>query len=121
MMQIEDFIIKFDAPTADIARSLRNLIGEHLTDPVETIDQENIGLGIGPGYKGLVFTITPRAGYVMLGVANGASLSDPTSLLQGKGKVHRHIKLYQAAEIENPALEDLIHLAVEAAIARREK
>jgi hypothetical protein len=53
----------------------------------------------------------------MLGIAGGASLSDPDGLLQGKGKVHRHIKIYGIGDLENPALKPLIQSAVEAARA----
>lgn len=118
---MDDLITQYGDQIAQIARQLHNLLASHLPQVVETIDRENIGLGLAPGYKGLVFTITPRPKYVLLGIAGGAALSDPSGLLQGSGKVHRHVKLYEASELENPALIHVIQSAIQAAQDRLQK
>jgi hypothetical protein len=117
-MSYQELLARFDPPIQELARMLRERLLQQIPGAVETVDDENIGLGFGTGYKGLVFVITPRPGYVMLGIAGGASFSDPEGLLQGKGKVHRHIKFHRISDLENPALEPLIQSAVEAARAR---
>jgi hypothetical protein len=48
---------------------------------------------LGSGYKGLVFVISPFKTHVNLGIVHGATLADPAGLLEGTGKVHRHVKL----------------------------
>ena len=116
-MSYRELLARFDPPIPEFARELREHLIQQLPGAVETVNDENIGLGFGMGYKGLVFVITPRPGYVMLGIAAGASLSDPHGLLQSKGRVHRHIKFYRIGDLENPALEPLIQSAVEAARA----
>ena len=62
--------------------------------------------------------ITPRREYVILGIAGGAKLSDPAGLMQGKGKVHRHVKLYSRSDLENPELIKLIAAAAQAASSK---
>jgi hypothetical protein len=84
---------------------------EIVPDAMVTIDKADIGVGTGPGYKHLVFVITPRKGYVTLGVARGAELPDPGGLMEGRGKVHRHVKLRNHEELDAPALRDLMAAA----------
>lgn len=79
---------------------------------VLTADSENIGYGASTGYRGLKFTVAPFAGYVRLGIAGGAALPDPDGLLQGNGKVHRHIKIHNEDELANPALHALLKSAL---------
>jgi hypothetical protein len=90
-MNSDDLLAGFPVSIHEIAERLRECLLELIPGAIESVDRENIGLGVGKGYKGLAFVITPRPGYVMLGIAGGASLNDPTGLLQGKGKVHRHV------------------------------
>jgi hypothetical protein len=77
------------------------------------VDNENLGFGFSPGYKGLVFVLTPQRGYINLGIWDGASLADSQALMEGSGKRHRHIKLRSVHQLENPALIDLIQDAVD--------
>ena len=60
--------------------------------------------------------IPPRADYVRLGLYRGAELPDPSGLLEGHGKVHRHVKLRTSEDLDRPALRDL--MAAAAANAR---
>ncbi len=38
----------------------------------------------------------------------GADLSDPSHILQGSGKFRRHVKITNLAELQNPAIRQLI-------------
>jgi hypothetical protein len=78
----------------------------------ESVEGGDVGFGVAPGYKGLVFSLTPAAEHVTLGVWNGALLKDPTGLLEGKGSVHRHVKLRDPLDLAKPALERLLKEAV---------
>jgi hypothetical protein len=91
---------------------LHGLLLELFPEAVLTADQENIGYGTSTGYKGLKFTVAPFTGYVRLGIAGGASLPDPAGLMQGTGKVHRHIKIRSAGELANPDLLALLKAAL---------
>lgn len=92
---------------------LHDLLLELFPEAVLTADDENIGYGTSTGYKGLKFTVAPFTGYVRLGIAGGASLPDPSGLMQGAGKVHRHIKIRTAAELADPALLALLKAALQ--------
>jgi hypothetical protein len=104
-----------DAQNPDIgalAGSMCVLILQLYPDAVVTVDGGDIGFGATTGYKGLVFTVSPHARHVTLGIAGGASLPDPAGLLEGTGKVHRHLKLRQPADLDRPELRDLMSAAL---------
>jgi hypothetical protein len=76
-----------------------------------------IGYGYGPKYVDTVCVIMPNEEGITLGIGHATELPDPTNLLEGTGKVHRHVKLKVRADVENPALKALL----KAALARRKK
>jgi hypothetical protein len=76
-----------------------------------------IGYGYGPKYVDTVCVIMPNEEGITLGIGHATELPDPTNLLEGTGKVHRHVKLKVRADVNNPALKDLL----KAALARRKK
>jgi hypothetical protein len=96
----------------ELAGALCALILELYPDAVVTVDGGDIGFGATAGYKGLVFTVSPHAKHVTLGLAGGASLPDPAGLLEGTGKVHRHLKLREPAGLDRPELRDLMEAAL---------
>ena len=100
----------------DAARRLLAIARELLPDAVETCEGGDYGVGVGPGYKGLVFVITPLEDRVRLGVSGVAALDDPAGLLRGIGKVHRHVRVADAAAADDPALRELMARAVAARV-----
>ena len=54
---------------------------------------------------------------VNLGIAYAMELPDPKKILEGTGKLHRHVKLKSEADLENLALINLLKAALE----RRER
>ncbi len=102
----------------EIATDLQKLILSIFPDAEVTYDKENLGFGFGSGYKNLVFVISPQRQHINLGIANGASLEDPEGLMQGKGKVHRHVKLLRLEQVHDPHLEKLMRRALQVATDR---
>lgn len=100
--------------TADLARRTCALVTGVLPDPVVSVDTDLVGFGTAPGYKGLRFTVAAYRTHVTLGIARGAALPDPAGLMEGKGKVHRHVKLRSAADLDRPELRALMESAVHA-------
>lgn len=96
-----------------LTKELHELLLGLFPDAVLTADDENIGYGTTTGYKGLKFTVAPFSGYVRLGISHGASLPDPAKLMQGTGKVHRHVKIRSAEQLADPALRDLLTARLE--------
>jgi len=50
--------------------------------------------------------------HVTLGFEKGSSLTDPGNFLEGSGKELRHIKFHTLAELDQPAIQQLIKEAL---------
>ena len=98
----------------ELAARAADLIREVLPGAVESEEGGDHGFGVGPGYKGLVFVLTPFKDRVRLGIAGGATLPDPDGLMQGSGRVHRHVVLRTREDLESPALRALLERAAAA-------
>lgn len=112
--EVEDFLAGFDPPVAAIARSARELVLDVLPDALETLEGGDLGYGVGPGYKGLVFVVTPMKAAAKIGIVGGASLPDPAGLLRGTGRVHRHVRLESEADVRRPELRELMEAGLAA-------
>jgi hypothetical protein len=113
-MDFDELIAGRPPDVQEAARRLLAIARELVPDAVESADGEDYGVGFGPGYKGLVFVITPLKDAVRLGIAGGAALDDPAGLMQGRGKVHRHVRLTGPDQADDPALRDLMTRAAAA-------
>jgi hypothetical protein len=65
------------------------------------------GWGDGKMTKGYAY-VMPHKTHVNLGFFQGIHLPDPTDILQGTGKVLRHVKLHDAAQAALPAIRNLL-------------
>jgi Domain of unknown function (DU1801) len=109
---VEQLLATQQPQVAVLARQLCTLILEIYPDAVTTVDGGDIGFGSGSGYKGLAFVVAPHSKHVTLGIANGAELPDPNGLMEGTGKVHRHVKIRQPSDLERPELRELMTTAL---------
>jgi hypothetical protein len=109
-------IARYPPGVQDIIARARALLVASLPGIEETVDEPArlLGYGYGPGYKGMIATLIPSKTEVKLGLFRGSELPDPDGLLQGSGKVHRHVRLRSAADIEQPALARLLKAALAA-------
>jgi hypothetical protein len=112
---LDTLLASHDPRIAELTRDLCARILELYPDAVVNVDGGDIGFGSGTGYRGLVFVVAPHRDHVNLGLWGGADLPDPTGLLEGRGKTHRHVKLRHADDLERPGLQALMA----AALARR--
>jgi hypothetical protein len=115
----DSFLAHHDPAAGRLARPLRTLLRKHLPSPIETSDRDLWAIGREAGYRGTVFVISPQKGYVNLGFYDGASLPDPDRLFEGKGKVHRHVKIRDPKQLDDPHLIRLIRAAADRALAGR--
>jgi hypothetical protein len=99
-----------------LASTARKFVLDALPAAEETVDASVpvIGYGYGPGYKGLICTLMLSKSGVKLGVARGAELADPRGLLEGSGKLHRHVPLKHPSDLRRPGLKQLIESAAKA-------
>jgi hypothetical protein len=98
--------------TAALARRACEVVLELLPGAVISVDDENAGFGTAAGYRGLVFVVAPHRAHVTLGIARGAGLPDPAGLMEGTGRVHRHVKLRTGADLDRPELRALMRAAI---------
>lgn len=105
-------LVKKFSPDVDaIASRARSLLFSVLPEAYEIVwtKQKTVGYGTGPKKMTEHFCwIAPATRHVTLGFNYGAELPDPTSLLEGTGKLFRHVKLASATDVDRPALRDLI-------------
>ena len=82
----------------------------------ETLDQSAkvIGYSYGPGYKGVVCTLILSRTGVKVGIVRGSELPDPKHLMQGSGKIHRHVVLQTVTDLTRPGLKALLKSALSA-------
>jgi hypothetical protein len=113
--EVERLLAAQEPQIADLTRRVCEQILTIFPEAVVTADRQNIGFGTSAGYKGLVFVVAPHRAHVTLGIWRGVELPDPAGLLEGTGKVHRHVKIRDAGDLERPELRQLMA----AATARR--
>ena len=107
----EDVVANVPAETRAIMEFFRNLIAELHEDAIEVArpGERSIGYGIGPKKMSETYAyIMPQGKYVNLGFYQGASLSDPSGLLEGTGKALRHVKVRSVLEAKNLTVRALI-------------
>jgi hypothetical protein len=100
----------------ELADAARIALAKALPGAAEGVDRSAklLSYSYGPGYKGLVCTLLLSKTGVKLGVFRGSELPDPSGLLQGAGKVHRHVQLRSPTDLERPELKRLLAAALAA-------
>jgi len=112
--EFEKILVDFDPSIQDLARQARALVFDVLPQTVEVVwpRQRNAGYGTGPKKMSEHFCwIAPAKQHVSLGFYYGAELPDPEKLLEGTGKLMRHVKIRIVEDLQCPALRDLIEVA----------
>lgn len=110
----EQAIASYPEPIKALARQVRALIHDILPEVVEVVwvQQKNTGFGTGPKKNTEHFCwLMPTKNHVNLGFNYGAELPDPEHLLEGTGKLFRHVKIRSADQLIDPALRALVRYA----------
>jgi hypothetical protein len=117
----DDFIATYPDAVRKVASKLRMLILATLPEPLEMVDRSSkvVGYGFGPRYADMVCTIIPGKTGVKLGLAYGASLADPQRLLEGRGKLHRHLSFATRADLRRAGVKPLLKAALAAQQSRQ--
>jgi hypothetical protein len=110
----ETAVAKAGAPARELAYLLRKLVIEVMPNVVEVPwpKMRMASYGVGPKKKSEHFCyISTQKEDVNLGFYYGAELPDPEKLLQGTGKLLRHVKLRDAKAVRGRALRRLLEAA----------
>ena len=109
-------LIARQAPTVqELARAARALILRLLPGTIESVwlQQGTCSYGTGPRKMKDHFAYFVFAkGHLTLGLYQGAQLPDPKGLLAGTGKAMRSTKIATRADLESPALQQLLKAAI---------
>ncbi len=101
-------------PIAQLALKARALIFDVLPQTVEVVwpHQKTAGYGTGPKKMTEHFIwLAPQARHLVFGFFYGTELPAPEGLLEGTGRLMRHVKIRSDADLENPELRRLIEVA----------
>jgi len=107
-----DDLRQADEARHDLVERLRRLILSVNPKVTETIKYGGILFSAGPPFCG-VFSYTD---HVSLEFARGAELPDKHRMLEGEGKLRRHIKLRAAPELFSKNVREYVELGVAAAL-----
>jgi hypothetical protein len=110
----ELILAKRSPDVAALANAVRALILDVLPGAFEVVwtRQGIAGYGTGPKKKTEHFCwIAPANAHVSLGFNYGAELPDPGELLEGTGRLFRHVKLASAVDVRRAALRKLVTAA----------
>jgi hypothetical protein len=107
---VYDLLEPYPPEVQKLALASQKFILRIVPKAMEIVDTKSkvIGFGFGTGYKDMICSLMPAKSWVTLGIGWGAELPDPQKLMEGSGKVHRHVKLRSNSDLENPALEALL-------------
>jgi hypothetical protein len=113
---VEELLRLYPNEVRALALAARELVQELVPGASELVDASArvMGYGYGPGYKDTICTLILSQHGVKIGVARGTELPDPSGLLQGSGKVHRHVPIRELADLRQPGLKPLLKAGVSA-------
>jgi hypothetical protein len=107
---VTDLLEPYSPEVQKLALATRAFVLRLIPNAIETVDTKSkiIGFGFGSGYKDMICSLMPAKSWVTLGIGWGAELPDPQKLLEGSGKVHRHVKLKAESDLKTPALQAIL-------------
>ena len=114
------FLKPYDREVQKLALDLRALVLEEMAPCHENIYDAYSAVAIGYGPTDRVsdgiFHIAVYTKGVNLGFNQGATLADPSGILEGTGKQIRHIKIRSQSDLERPELRGYVRRARQVAI-----
>ena len=117
------FLQPYGREIAELALATRTLALEEAPDSTELIYDAYNAVATGYSFTGRpsdsFIHIAVYSQWVNLGFNRGSELADPQGLLQGSGRLIRHIKISQPGDLERPMIRELVRAAI--ARAKRPK
>ena len=107
----EEVLEGAESELCEIGRALRSMIASVMPGVTEVawVRQRTIGYGVGPKKNSEHFCyIGVQARHINLGFFYGADLEDADGLLEGTGKLLRHVKIRSVEEANQPSLRELV-------------
>ena len=116
MDSVTELFAPYPPEVRELAAQARALMRELIPDAAEEVDTKPplLGYTYRPGtYTGLILAIMPQKSYVNVVFSKGVELLelDSAGLLEGTGKVARHVKVRDADRLDHPGLRALVTAA----------
>lgn len=120
---VYDLLAPYSPEVRNLALATREYLLTLIPQVMEQADAKTkvIGYGFGSRYVDMVCALMPTKAGITLGIAWATQLPDPKKLLEGTGKVHRHVKIRNKSDLQAPGLKTLLKAAHKATLARRTK
>ncbi|MCX7878513.1 MAG: DUF1801 domain-containing protein [Ignavibacteria bacterium] len=122
--EVKKFFDQFTPEVAEIGRAVFKITEKiMLPEKKMWIDQADkmITFGTERNMKGEICYIKPLKDSVNLGFFHGAKLNDRKKLLQGTGKLLRHVKFKKKENIDIDGMKELLETALEEHNDRQKK
>ena len=109
-MTPDEFLSKHTPEVQALAQRAREVIRDIDANVVETVNpgRGNLAYGSGPKISEWYCYIAPFKSYMNLGFLRGTELPDPEGLLEGTGKLLRHVKIRRIEDVERPGVRALL-------------
>lgn len=115
--QLTEFLRRYDASVRKLFLAARAVILTEIPSASETVNDVSYTIvnafTFSGRFKEAFCSVIAGRDYVNLGFQRGTELADPAGLLKGTGKLHRHVRIATAADLENPDLRRLIRVAAD--------
>ncbi len=115
--QLDQFLAKYTPEIEAIAREALRRLRLRIPGAAELVYDNYNALAIGFGsterVSDVVLSIALYPRWVSLFFLQGATLPDPHGILKGNGNVVRHVVLETPADVDDPAIVELIETALE--------
>ena len=110
MISAEEFLLQYDEPVCGTALQLRKIILANLPAVIEQVDlpAKMIAYCYGQKYVEMICTIIPSKKGIKLGFYKGNELPDPDKMLEGNGKISRHVVIMPGEKINSAAIKKLL-------------
>ncbi len=120
---VYDLLAPYSPEVRNLTLATREYLLNLIPGAMEQADAKAkvIGYGFGTRYVDMVCALMPTKAGITLGIGWATKLPDPKKLLEGTGKVHRHVKIKSKSDLQVPALKTLLKAAHKATLARRGK
>jgi hypothetical protein len=115
--QLLSYLAAYDPHISNLALALREVVLEEAPDAIESI-VKGYAVTIGFSFTGKPLKdgfchIVTYSSHVNLGFNRGALLHDPNRVLQGTGKLIRHITIRKENELDRPFVRRYLQAAIE--------
>jgi hypothetical protein len=115
--QLTEFLARYDPSVRKLFLAARVLVLTEIPSASETVNDVSYtvvnAFTFSGRFKEAFCSVIAGRDYVNLGFQRGTELADPAGLLQGTGKLHRHVRIATSSDLKNPDLHQLIRAAAD--------